>query len=283
MILGRMVQTETLDVAKRRIPTLQLASFFTDQKPASDTSRKIMGAMGIPIGKTAAETLTLGGDSIAVEGVVMVAEHGDYPRSPIGAEMYPKRRFFEQIFETVDKHNHRGMPVFCDKHLADTWTDAKWIYDEAKKRDMPLMAGSSLPSAWRSPPIDMPRDTKRERNSRHFVLYRIDIYGFHALEGMQALVERRAGGETGVAAVQTYSGNDVWAAADRGIYDRKLLDAALSAHEANGWHPPRQTLGRTRQEADSLRDRISRRPPCLFIHARWCRRGMDHRVERRPR
>lgn len=226
LILGRMIQTETLD-GRGRVPTLQLVTLYTDQKPANDTSRKIMGDLGIPIYKTVGETLTLGKDGIGVEGAMVVAEHGEYPLSPTGAEHYPKRKFFEEIFATVDKYNRRGMPVFCDKHLADTWTDAKWIYDEAKKRDMPLMAGSSLPSAWRSPPIDMPRGTKLKEI--HTVAYhRIDIYGFHALEGMQSLVERRAGGETGVAAVQTFSGDEVWKAGERGVYDRKILDSALS-------------------------------------------------------
>src|SRR4029079_1789080 len=74
----------------------------------------------------------------------------------------------------------------------------------------------------------MPRGTKLKEI--HTVAYhKIDIYGFHALEGMQALVERRAGGETGVAAVQTITGDDVWTAAARVVCDRKWLDAALAA------------------------------------------------------
>jgi hypothetical protein len=226
LILGRMVQSETLD-GQGRTPSLELASLYTDQVPENDTSRKIAADMGFPIYKSVAETLTLGQNKIAVEGAVMVAEHGEYPKSPTGAEMYPKRKFFAEIFDTVDKYGHRGLPVFCDKHLADTWTDAKWIYDEAKKRGMPLMAGSSLASAWRSPPIDLPRGTTLKEI--HVISYhRIDIYGFHALEALQALTERRAGGETGVIAVQTLSGEEVWKAAERGVYDRKLLDAALA-------------------------------------------------------
>lgn len=226
VILGRLVQTETLD-GQGRIPSLKLAALYTDQRPETDTSRKIMTQMGIPIVKTVPETLTGGGDAINVEGVMVVAEHGKYPLSPTGAEMFPKRPFFEQIFATVDRHGRRGLPVFCDKHLADTWTDAKWIYDEARKRGMPLMAGSSLPSAWRSPPIDMPRGAKLKEI--HMVSYhRISIYGFHAFEGLQALVERRSGGETGVAAVQAIVGEEVWKAAGS-VYDRILLDAALAA------------------------------------------------------
>lgn len=231
MLLGRMLQTETLD-GQGRVPTLKLASLYLEQKSPRDTSRTIMSQMGVPIVAKVADALTLGGDKIAVEGVAVVAEHGDYPKSPTGAVAYPKRKLFEQIFATVDQYGRRGLPAFCDKHLADTWTDAKWIYDEAKKRDMPLMAGSSLPLGWRSPPIDVPRGAKLKEI--HALSYApIDVFGIHALEAMQALAERRAGGETGVAAVQTIVGSDVWAAADRGVYDRKLFDTALSALRAH--------------------------------------------------
>lgn len=226
LILGRMAQTETLD-GQGRTPTLELASIYTDQTPKEDISRRIAADLAIPIAKTIPDTMTLGTDKIAVEGVVMVAEHGTYEKNEVGAEAYPKRKFFEQIFETCDKYRRRGLPVFCDKHLADTWTDAKWIYDQAKQRGMPLMAGSSMPSAWREPPIDMPRETKLKEI--HTVSYHtIDIYGFHALESMQALSERRAGGETGVVAVTTLSGDEVWRAAERGVVDRKLLDHCLA-------------------------------------------------------
>ena len=226
LILGRMAQTDTLD-GQGRIPTLQMASVYVDQVGETDISRKIAADLGFPACKTIPETLTLGTDGIAVRGAIVVAEHGDYPDSPLGSTMYPKRPFFTEIFKTVDKYNHRGMPVFCDKHLADTWVDAKWIYDECKKRDMPLMAGSSLPSGWRDPPIDVPRGAKLKEI--HVISYhKISIYGFHGLEGLQALVERRAGGETGVAAVQTLSGDEVWKAGERGVFDRKLLDAAIA-------------------------------------------------------
>jgi hypothetical protein len=227
LIIGRMMQTETLD-GQGRVPTIKAASLFTDQVPKDDTSRRIAADLAVPVVKTVRDALTLGQEKIAVAGALVVAEHGDYPLSPTGAIAYPKRKWFAEIFATVDHFEKRGLPVFCDKHLADTWTDAKWIYDEAKKRDMPLMAGSSIPSTWRTPPIDMPRGAKLKQIVT-VSYHRIDIYGFHAFEAMQALVERRAGGETGVAAVQTFSGEDVWKAAERGVYDRKLLDAALAA------------------------------------------------------
>ena len=34
-----------------------------------------------------------------VDGVTLVAEHGEYSRSPSGAEQNPKRPFFAEIFK----------------------------------------------------------------------------------------------------------------------------------------------------------------------------------------
>ena len=47
------------------------------------------------------------------------------------------------------------------------------------------MAGSTVPLTWRDPPIDMPRGAKL-KEIQVLSYHRIDIYGFHALEGMQA-------------------------------------------------------------------------------------------------
>src|ERR1041385_3843829 len=55
-----------------------------------------------------------------------------------------------------------------------------------------------------------------------------DPMDFHALEGLQCMVERRKGGETGVKAVQMLQGDAVWKAGDEGRYSKELLTAALS-------------------------------------------------------
>ena len=91
---------------------------------------------------------------------------------------------------------------------------------------MPLMAGSSLPVLWRYPPVDVKRGAKLEEIVA-VSYHTLDAYGFHALEMVQCLVERRAGGETGVKQVRCLSGEAVWRAMDAGMFDRKLLDAAL--------------------------------------------------------
>jgi hypothetical protein len=124
--------------------------------------------------------------------------------------------------------------VFSDKHLSWNWDDAKWMYDTARELKMPLMAGSSLPVTWRRPPIDVKRGA-RLVEAVGISYHTLDAYGFHALEMLQCLCERRRGGETGVAAVQCLEGAPVWKARDAGRFDARLLDTAWSYRE----HPTR--------------------------------------------
>ena len=225
MIVGRLIQTDTLD-GKGRRPTIELASLFTDQVPATDIGRCLAREQGVPVYDQVRDALTRGTGRLAVNGVLLVAEHGDYPRSATGQTVYPKRRLFVQVLDVFDRSG-RVVPVFIDKHLADNWSDAKWIYDEARRRKVPMMAGSSLPVLWRYPPADVRRGAKLDQivvTSYHT----LDGYGFHAVEALQCLAERRAGGETGVRSVQCLTGPDVWRAGAEGVYDRALLDAALS-------------------------------------------------------
>ncbi len=225
VIVSRLLETDTLD-GKGRRPKLNLVSLYTDQVPKNDTSRKLSKAHGFPIFDNVRDALTLGTDTLAVDGVLLIAEHGKYPESNTGQIVYPKRRLFSEIADVMAK-SKRFVPVFCDKHLADNWKDAKWIYDEAKRLGIPMMAGSSLPVLWRYPPADVQRGAALEQLVA-VSYHRLDTYGFHAMEMVQCLVERRKGGETGVASVRCLEGDSVWQAAKEGIYDRKLLDAALA-------------------------------------------------------
>src|SRR5262249_31371702 len=55
-----------------------------------------------------------------------------------------------------------------------------------------------------------------------------EAFGYHALEGLQVMAERRKGGETGVKAVQYLEGKEAWEAAQADKWDRTLLDAAVA-------------------------------------------------------
>lgn len=229
VLVSRILEGENLDGNSRR-PRLKLASLYVDQtfeQPPhrKDKSRELAARHGVRLSPTITDALTLGTGKLAVDAILLIAEHGDYPVSDTGQTVFPKRRFFDEIAK-VCTASKRGVPLFCDKHLADTWADAKANYDTAQRLKMPLMAGSSLPVLWREPPADVPRGAKLKQivaTSYHT----LDAYGFHALELVQSLAEQRAGGETGIAAVQCLTGDEVWKAEARGVYDRKLLDAAL--------------------------------------------------------
>ena len=54
----------------------------------------------------------------------------------------------------------------------------------------------------------------------------LDAYGFHALELLQCMVERRRNGETGIVAVQCLEGQEVWEAEKQGLWSRELAAAA---------------------------------------------------------
>ena len=224
VIVSRLLLTDTLDGKGKEFP-LKLVSLYTDQKPPNDISRLLAASHRFPIKASIADTLTLGTGMLAVDGVLLVAEHGDYPFSATGNHQYPKKRFWDETVKVFERSG-RVVPVFIDKHLADNWEDAKAIYDTAKALKIPLMAGSSVPGSWRHPAADVARDAKLTE-SVAITYGSTDAYGFHGLEAVQSLAEQRQGGETGVRAAQCLSGSAVWKAFDEHMFDPELFDAAL--------------------------------------------------------
>ena len=187
---------------------LRLAAVHADQFPANDLCRPLCERFGVPIFPTIAGAVGVGTPGVPVEGVLLIGEHGDYPHNAKGQHLYPRRRLFEGVvhaFRTLG----RRVPVFVDKHLSYEWSFARWMYDLARHEGFAMMAGSSLPLTWRVPDFDLPRDADL---SSAFALgyHDLDAYGFHALETLQCQVERRRGGETGVASVRCVSGVDAW-------------------------------------------------------------------------
>ncbi|SVC96480.1 uncharacterized protein METZ01_LOCUS349334, partial [marine metagenome] len=139
-------------------------------------------------------------------------------------QLFPRKFFMEQI-SGVMATSGRAVPIFNDKHLSYNWHDAKWMYDRAVQLDAPFMAGSSLPFFWRNPWLEHERETPIKQ-AVAIGYSGLDIYGFHTLETLQCMVERRVGGETGVAAVTCLEGNAVWDAADINAWPLDLAEAA---------------------------------------------------------
>lgn len=224
VIASRLVLTDRLDGTGKESP-LKMVSVYTDQRPPNDISRLLAASHRFRIATNIAEALTLGTGSLAVDGVLLIAEHGNYPKSPTGNTRYPKRRFWDETL-SVFRKSGRVVPVFIDKHLADNWDDARYLYDTAKELGVPIMAGSSVPGSWRRPPIaPVPGEPLEEVVILTYGS--TDHYGFHALECLQSVVEGRRGGETGIRAVRMTAGGGVWTALDERRVDPELLSAAL--------------------------------------------------------
>ena len=57
-------------------PALKLASMYVDQFPAKDLARPMAAKHNVPIFDSIEEALTVGGDGIAVDGVISIGDHG---------------------------------------------------------------------------------------------------------------------------------------------------------------------------------------------------------------
>jgi hypothetical protein len=209
----------------KEFPRLRVASMYVDQFPANDWSRDLAKKHGFPIYDKIEDAITLGKNDVSVDGVLIIGEHGRYPKNDRDQILYPRRRFFEEATDVMARYK-KPVPVFNDKHLSYNWRDAKWMYDRARELKIPFMAGSSLPLTWRRPALQLERNTDLVEVVQ--VGYApLEGYGFHALEAMQCMVERRRGGETGVRWAQCLSGPEMWDAVDKGMIDRGLYDEAL--------------------------------------------------------
>lgn len=213
-------------------PEMDIVSLYVEQVPENDLSRERLRRYpqikGCP---TIADALTMGSDKLAVDGVLLIGEHGDYPDNEKGQRLYPRYEYFQQVVDVYRKTGQTA-PLFNDKHLSWNFEWAEGMVRTSREMNFGLMAGSSLPVARRLPSIELPRNADVEEA--------IGIWGggidggdIHVIEALQAIVERRRGGETGVRAVEAFRGERFWKALaagswNAGGWDRKLFEAAIS-------------------------------------------------------
>ncbi|MFN0198138.1 MAG: hypothetical protein ACKVT0_15430 [Planctomycetaceae bacterium] len=225
VIAGRVIQGDKLD-GTQTWPGLQVVSMFADQVREEDLGKLVCEKYGVRQSETVADALTLGTGKLAVDGVLLIAEHGMYPDSPLGQTEFPKQRLWNQIVQ-VFEDSGRVVPVFSDKHLSHNGPDARAMYDTAVRMKIPFMAGSSISAAWRAPEVNTSPDKKLLRIVS--IGYGgLEPYGFHSLEQLQCLAENRPGGETGLKSVRGLKGDQVWEAGKNGLFDIEVVNAALS-------------------------------------------------------
>jgi hypothetical protein len=193
---------------------------------ANDLSRDLAREHGFTLYPDIRRTLARGTDRLAVDGVLLIGEHGDYPYNDRGQKLYPRFRMYQQIVGTFI-HTGQTVPVFCDKHLSYDRRHGFAMVNKARRMGFGLFAGSSLPVTWRRPELELPPGV-RIREALVAARGELEIYGIHALEALQCMVERRANdGLQGVRAVRCLQGDAVWRAGDAGEWSWELLDHAL--------------------------------------------------------
>jgi len=217
-------------------PEMDLVSLYVDQvKPKPEDPKeedrydlsheRASRFPPLKIYPTIADALTLGSSQLAVDGVLLIAEHGDYANNEKGQTLWPRYEFFKQMV-AVFRLCGRSVPVFNDKHLSWNWEWAREMYDTSVELGFPFMAGSSLPVTWRTPSVEMPLGAEVDEAMCVGCGW-IDGGDFHGYETIQAMVERRRGGESGVQWIQAYRGDAFWEAHAEGQWSRQLVEACL--------------------------------------------------------
>ena len=240
-------------------PSIEVVSAYVDQKPDNDLSAGRAKEFGFKVYPSIEEALRCGGKKLAVDAVLLIGEHGKYPRNEFNQILYPRYEFFKRI-TNVFKDDSQSLPIFCDKHLSWKWEWAKEMVDISKKMKFPFLAGSSLPVTWRMPDLDMPHGAEVEE-AMCVAFGGQDVYDFHAHETIQCMAERRKGGETGAVAVQGLKGEAVWKLlAENGR--AQLFEACLCRSQTLEQPPA-----------------TSHRHPTLAQMKEWVKSPVAHRVE----
>lgn len=225
VFIGRLLEGYRLNGVSHR-PRLNTTSFFCDQFPNNDMSREQAEEYGIRMFPDVASALRMGGSKLAVDGVAIIGEHGNYPRTARGNVMYPRAKWFDAVTQVMEEDG-RVIPVFHDKYFAYEWTDARRIFDGIQRMKIPYFGGSSLPLTWRRPALEFKRGVELDEVLA-VSFSDIEEHGYHAVELMQTMAERRKGGETGVASVRYAEGDEVWELGRKGVWSETLLEQALA-------------------------------------------------------
>lgn len=216
---------------KWQAPRFDIASVYIDQFPEGDLGKQRIEKYKLKSFSSIADALTLGTSKLAVDGVVIIAEHGDYPANEKKQRLYPRYKWFKEVVKVFESSG-RSVPVFNDKHLSTDWKECVEMVQDSKRLQFAFLAGSSLPVTWRFPSIDMPYGVPLEESV--CVCYGgVDSYDFHGLETAQCMSERRAGGEVGIKSVHALRGENLWkvlAQPERETTRRLMVSALTRSH-----------------------------------------------------
>src|SRR5260370_32079133 len=84
-------------------PEFEVVAAYVDQKPEGDLSPSRADEFGFRLYPTIADAVRCGGDKLAVDAVLIIGEHGDYPKNEFGQKEYPRYQFFKQVVDVFRK------------------------------------------------------------------------------------------------------------------------------------------------------------------------------------
>ena len=150
-IIDRFLEGSRLEGQHHR-PSMDVVSLYVEQVGQNDLSRERAARHPqMKIFPTIAEAMTLGGSKLAVDGVLLIGEHGRYRRNEKGQTLYPRYEYFKQVVD-VYRASGKTAPLLNDKHLSWSCDHAQEMVNTSKSMGFGLMAGSSLPVTRRSRP-----------------------------------------------------------------------------------------------------------------------------------
>lgn len=206
-------------------PRSRIASLYLLQKGPTDESRPLIEEYGAREACDVRDALTLGTEGLAVDAVMIIGEHGDFPYNELSQKLYPRKELFDQVMDVIEESG-RSIPLYFDKHFSWNPKFAREMAARIQRAGLPFFGGSCIPfdPMRPAPPSLAGRRIRRVAMTSYGEL---EGYHFHALEVLQSVVENRAGGETGLQAITAWSGAACWSAIKEGRMPEDLLDAAL--------------------------------------------------------
>lgn len=229
----------------------EIATLFVAQTPDNDMARDWCEKYGVRQADSIAEALTLGGETLAVDGVLLIAEHGDYPWNEQRQKLYPRREFFDEV-AAVFRDSGRAVPVFFDKHLSWNSGEARAMAATIDELAIPFLGGSSLPHVGFRPALPTP---DAATGATLFSLFPggAESYGYHSIE-----IALRARAALGLLAeptsVTVWRGEAVWQQLENNAHRRALTAAILPATTRFG--DVAAARAAERREIESLEDEL---------------------------
>lgn len=172
------------------------------------------------------DALTLGTGTLAVDGVILIGEHGQFPIDERGVTRYPRKEYFDQILEIFDQSG-KVVPIFNDKHFSWNPAWAQEMADRAVEKSIPLLGGSTL-SFCRLPAFHISPLTRPVEMLSLFYCG-VEVYGYHSIEGALRVLETVKGAQSGIISLEVAKRDAVWRRVHTDTLLQRLFHAALAA------------------------------------------------------